>query len=586
MDTYVVDFETYYDGDYSVTEMGYARYVNDARFDAYLVSIVGETYASVSSPKNADWGRLHGNRVVAHNASFDMAVFLRLRQLGIVPQSCVPSEWQCSSSMAVFFRLPRNLKDAAAAGLGIVVDKTVRTKMSGKTLEDARRCGWFEEVQTYALNDSKYTYALWKKYEAGWPAFERELSRLTIECGMRGFCVDEEKLDAAMEALEVARFQAEADLPWVRDGRPPLSPKALAEQCRIVGITPPESLAKESERCTEWMAQYATQYPWVLAMRDWRGINTLLKKLKTFRDRRRESSGGRIDYSMKYFGAHTGRWSGDQRLNVQALHKTPVFGVNLRECVVPEKGYTFFVADLAQIEPRCMAWLCGDTEFMQSLREGSHPYEAHARQTMGWTGGVLKKERPDLYALAKARVLGLGYGCGAVNFVAVAKIMAGITLTEAESIKTVRDYRTKNWRVMKLWKKLESGLRLAAARKDPFVVNLPSGRTLEYLEPYSIKTQLFAKVGHLQPFKKFYGGILCENLVQAVARDVFADMLVRLASAGYRILFHVHDEVILEVPIGSSIEPVKAIMSQAPSCMADLVVDVEISESENYSLAK
>ena len=84
-------------------------------------------------------------------------------------------------------------------------------------------------------------------------------------------------------------------------------------------------------------------------------------------------------------------------------------------CIVPRPGKEFIICDLSQIEPRVLAWLCGDTVLLDQLANGVPLYEAHARATMGWTGGNLKKENAELYSLAKARVLGLGYGCGAAK---------------------------------------------------------------------------------------------------------------------------------------------------------------------------
>ena len=124
----------------------------------------------------------------------------------------------------------------------------------------------------------------------------------------------------------------------------------------------------------------------------------------------------RISYNLKYWGAEvTGRWSGDSGLNMQNLQRDTQMGVNVRNCV-GTKDDSIIISDLANIEPRMTAFFLEDEETLQLLKDGVNIYEAHARLTMNWEGGELKKEDPDLYTLAKVRVLQLGYGSGWAKF--------------------------------------------------------------------------------------------------------------------------------------------------------------------------
>ena len=173
-----------------------------------------------------------------------------------------------------------------------------------------------------------------------------------------------------------------------------------------------------------------------------------------------------------------------------------------------------------------LAWLAGDKKFLERCRQGQSPYEAHARQTMAYDDPEpLKVKNPKLYQLAKARVLGLGYGCDAEKFVDVAKALAGLELSLEESEQIVTDYRQQNKDIVSHWADLSLKLKRHVAcylsndlEIETFAIKLPSGRNLNYFEPTS---DTVSRMGHPQ-HRRVWGGVLCENETQAVARDIFA----------------------------------------------------------------
>ena len=116
-------------------------------------------------------------------------------------------------------------------------------------------------------------------------------------------------------------------------------------------------------------------------MRDWRRSNILLKRLQTIQRRIRPD--GTFPFSIKYFGGHTGRFSGDGGLNIQNMPRGAIMGVDLRALFIPRPGKTFIIADLAQIEARITLWLAKDFETLALVEEGISVYEAHAIATMG-----------------------------------------------------------------------------------------------------------------------------------------------------------------------------------------------------------
>ena len=267
--------------------------------------------------------------------------------------------------------------------------------------------------------------------------------------------------------------------------------------------------------------------------------------------------------------------------NCQNLNKEKDFDVDVRRMLIPRAGCVFVICDLAQIEPRCLAYLSGNWALLERIAGGESIYEAHARATMGWTGGSLKKEKPRLYGLGKARVLGLGYQCAAAKFVTVARIMGGIEITLAEAEKTVADFRRSNPLITGLWSKLER--EFVSKQRETHFLKLPSGRYLRY---FAVDAESMTAANERGgPRYNFYGGKLVENLIQGTARDVFAEGLLRVEDAGFPVLFHVHDEVIVEVPIAEAEvakTEIERLMSICPSWLEGCPLGAEAVIATHY----
>jgi hypothetical protein len=592
MNTAAIDFETYYDSNFSITIQGGYNYVFHADFDAYMVTICTDTGLEfVGHPKDAPWELISGKdwQWLHHNASFDELVLQRLRRDGVVPEWAVPAVTHCTADLASYCGGPRSLKNASAFFLNEAMSKETRAAMSGKRWEDMT-AEFKKEVSDYAMRDAVLTLKLWQHLHQEWPERERELSRHTRHIGWDGVPVDVEQMDRSLPVLEAQNFEAGQLLPWYADGdEKPLSPKALAEQCRSVGIEPPPSLAKDSEECAAWEDKYGDTYPWVGAMRTFRRTNTLLEKLRSMRARVKAGTTD-MSFDLLYFGAvTTGRWSGSGGVNMQNLPAKPMFGVDFRSLIKAPPGHKFLNVDLSQIEPRCLAWLVGDEAMLEGIRAGMAIYEVHARNTMGWKGGKLKNEDPSKYALAKARVLSLGYGAGAEKFVGMAATY-GVKLDLSEAADVVQGFRTASPLVCGrdgLWNQLQRGMERSAREKTTYIVELPSGRKLRYFRP-SMTGGLTAETnsgrnGLLR--RKWWGGSLVENLVQATARDVFAPKLLEIESLGLPVLFHVHDELtclVKEEYAEEGLREILRILRKEPEFMPGLPLDAEGHVVDTY----
>ncbi|MDF7825133.1 DNA polymerase [Pontiellaceae bacterium B12227] len=632
-----VDFETCYGREYSLKKLDAWSYVHHPKFDCYLMSVYGETstgpFEWVGHPKEfRQWHLFEGALLVAHNAAFDSLVFKRLQSLGIIPE-IGNIIWRCTASMSVYLSAPRSLKKACKQLLGIAVDKTQRDKAMGQSITNLFGD---DAMEAYALEDARLCYLLWDRYNHLWPTEEQELATLTYEWGQHGITVDSQRLEQSIQALELHRFNAVQHLPWVEDidEDTPLSHRKLAEACREAGIPCPASLAMDDPECAAWEEKYGSDYVWVDAMRIFRRTNMLLKRFNTVRSRlftplalentQRSSASisgsdsvARFPYGLKYFGAVPGRWSGDAGFNVQNMPRGELFDVDLRRCFIPFPGNVFIIADLCQIEPRILAWLIGDETFLDLVRSGVDIYEAHARSTMGYTDlRPLKEVDPAMRSLAKARTLGLGYGCGSKKFVAVAKNFGGLDISFAEAKQTVQDFRSKNLKIYSLWKRIDRDFKRSTG--GDYYIELPSGRELRYLSVckntrgyYTASTEMGGRK------RKLYGGLLTENLVQATARDVFAEQLLTIhrylcgvpqaarlpcsvASPNNnhqsstpncmqpigRVVFHVHDEVIVEVPESKAAqvrEKILAIMSTTPDWLSGCPIEAEATINHHYT---
>jgi DNA polymerase len=594
MNTYAIDFETYYDKETSITTLGQWHYLRSPASDIYMVAIQGADVDYVGCPKKAPWAKIDGHKWVAHNYSFDGAVIERLREQGCVQSK--PVAWDCTANLSVAVGAPRNLLGASRELLDRHIDKDPRDKMHSKKWSDVENTEFGKEVLEYARQDAKACLGIYEKFSSDMLPAESELSRHTIEMGWRGIQVDQDAVSAGIKALQKVTWESENALPWIdeTDGVV-LSTKAFRRECAKAGIPWPTSLAENSEECALWESQYGEQVPFVGIMRDWRKANSLLAKLKVMQGRIKPD--GTMSYGLKYMGAHTGRWSGDSKFNVQNLPRNEMFGVDLRGCIIPRPGKKFVICDLAQIEPRVLAWLSGNEGLLDAIRNGYGIYEAAAKNMGLWDGlkGTLKKTDAPLYQLVKAMVLGLGYGAGAKKFALIAKMQYGIDMTETKSNMIVNDFRTRNQPILDLWRKLEGDFQRAKADKQ-FEVGLPSGRVLTYRNIMSQwpdkqkydksgkarKAAWTARVERGGPQIPFYGGKLCENLVQAVARDVMGAAVLRLEKAGCPVVMHIHDEAVCEVDNSVPAGEIERLMSVCPEWLDGCPIGAEATDAVRY----
>jgi DNA polymerase family A len=438
------------------------------------------------------------------------------------------------------------------------------------------------EIIAYNARDAELCLMLWTRYADKWPAAEQALSRQTIQMSHRGGRIDARRLDETINLATEIRERALIGVPWASSGVV-LSLPAARAHCTRVGIPAPDSFAEKSESLAVWESRFGNEHAFVRSLRDFRKANILLRKLQAMK--RRIMPNGRMSYDLRYAGAHTLRWAGMGGLNMQNLAREPWNGIFLRGLLIPEEGKKFIICDLSQIEPRVLAWVAGDEALLEAMRNGLGFYDAMACSWGLWDSsrGPLKDGNPNLYNYCKSLTLGAGYGMGWRRFRSICA-QRGIIFSAAEAQERIARYRAKNPRVTALWRRLDHELQLQR-RHGVARLSLPSGRSLTYPNLAWEKGALWADLQTSEGLRrvKIWGGFVTENATQAIARDIFAEGLLRVEAAGLSIILHSHDEVVIEACQDVPREEVVRLMTQCPTWIKGLPLGAEAKDRYAYA---
>lgn len=345
---------------------------------------------------------------------------------------------------------------------------------------------------------------------------------------------------------------------------------------------------------------------------------------------------GRIRGLVQFYGANrTGRWAG-RLVQVQNLPRNYLGTLDtarelvkkrqtdalraiygnvpdtlsqlIRTAFVPGEGCKFLVADFSAIEARVLSWLAGEQWRLDVFKTHGRIYEASASAMFGVNIDLIRKGNPEYALRGKGKIaeLALGYQGGKGSLISMGAL--GMGLSEEELPDIVRRWRGSNRRIVDFWHAVEryaldtvrngtTGYMpcgIAFQRDEEYLsIILPSGRRLYYYRPEIRMNDLGRDAIHFrgvnQKTKKWeaistYGGKLTENIVQAVARDLLANSLMSLYSEGFKINFHIHDEVILEVPedSGRTLEEAVSVMCRLPGWAAGLPLNADGFEAYYY----
>ena len=593
-----VDFETYYDRDFSLSKLTTEEYVRSDSFEVIGVSVkVNEDPAQWFSGTHQqtaqwlgqfDWG---SSLVLAHNTMFDSAILSW--RFGITPlgwldtmsmaQAVVPATQSKSlANLAVYYEV--GVK-------GTEVINALGKRRIDFTSQELARYG------DYCVNDTELTYTLFNKLLDGFPQQELKLIDLTIR--MFAEPVLEVDTELLIEHLKgIREFKDKLLDASGLDTETLMSNNKFADWLRSRGVEPPTKVSPTTGR--EALAFSKTDKDF-LALQDHEdviiqtAVAARLGVKSTLEETRTErfigiGSRGKLPVPLKYYAAHTGRWGGADSLNLQNL-PSRTGSSSLKKSIVAPQGFVMIDADSAQIEARMLAWLSGQNDLVEQFTVGEDVYRLMASAIYSKdVSDITKDER----FIGKTVVLGCGYGMGAEKFKNMLSLQK-IAMEKSEAERIIRIYREKNFKIKQLWGEGQNALRFILQKRNaPIgqhdvvrVMNggllLPSGITMLYnnLRQDEEGFQYDAKKNETV---RIYGGKVVENIVQALARIVIGQQMLKIAER-YRVVLTVHDAVACIAPETEVLEAkryVEECMRLAPEWATGLPLNCESGYGRSY----
>ena len=593
------------DGPVQVIDMTEREPVTDERTAAKAAALAS-VVAGITDPDTVK---------VAHNSAFERACLTRY--LG---RDLPPEEWEDTMILAAMNGLPLSL-DAAGAALELR-DQKIREgaalisyfcKPCKPTIANGGRTrnrpehapDKWERFKAYCKRDVEVEQAIYRRLRS-FPVtdFERKVWALDARINERGVRIDTEFVAAAIAQNEA------------------FTTRRMAEMQRLTGLENPNSVAQLKDWLeTAGMSADSLNKATVLELKD-KATDPTTRRVLELRQQLGKTSvtkyeamqsavcaDGRVRGLLQYYGAgRTGRWAG-RLVQVQNLPQNHLAGLSLvRELVrerdletlelcfdsVPDvlsqlirtafvagEGNIFHVADYSAIEARVIAYLAGEKWRMDVFRSGGDIYCSSA-SAMFRVPVVKHGVNGHLRQKGKIAELACGYGGGVGALRAFGADKMGLTEEEMQDIVT--QWRAASPAIPRFWRDAESAAVRAINNPgrtttvpcgvkyrrdgDALRCRLPSGRILSYWDARLDTDGSICFMGQNQTTRRWektgtWGGKLVENIVQAYARDCLAVAMVRLAEEGWKICFHVHDEVIVEAPIGTSWEQVAEVMGRA-----------------------
>jgi len=453
----------------------------------------------------------------------------------------------------------------------------------------------------YCVKDTNLTYAIYQLMAPDLSDDEQDLIWLTI----RKFTRPQLKVDKDVCVLRLAEHLLEKEALLGRCGLNDAvqlrsNPK-FAELLMSLGVSPPMKISprtgKEAfafAKTDEGMKDLLEHSnPTVVALAEARlGHKTSIEQSRIERFiTLADFPGSWLPVSLLYYGAHTGRYSGTHKINLQNLTR----GSILRKAVCAQEGMKVVAGDLSQIEARVIACLAGQQDLIQAFANGEDVYSKFASVLYG--RHINKDNDPDERFVGKTCILGLGYSMGWVKFNESMKVNPNVNMTEAEAQRTVKIYRSTYRQIPKLWRLLDQAIAAMATGKQMAIgpvrtirnaIVLPNGMKINYP---GLTKDLEGNWVYDSPKgpKKLYGGALAENIVQALARIILGYTELRLARRGLFAANQVHDELIYVVKT-EQVDVIKRAISVALNAvvpwMPNLPVASEIEYGDTYYDAK
>ena len=600
-----LDFETYYDKPFSLTKLTTEEYIRDDRFEVIGVAVAvdneqpewfsGTQADTKAFLKKFDWDNA---LALAHNMQFDGAILNW--HFGIKPKGYLDT--LCMARAVHGVDAGGSLKALAERyQVGVKGDEVIRA-------EGKRRTDFYDVdldlYGKYCINDVAITYDLFKILAKTFPTKELKVIDTTLKMFIQpSLVLDKTMLEEHLENVKNLKAKlldsAQADIDDL------MSSDRFAELLKTLGVVPPIKISARTGKEAWAFAKTDEEFKALLEHTDPRvqalvsarlGNKTTLEETRTqrFID---ISTRGLLPVPIKYYAAHTGRWGGDDKINLQNLPSRGNNAGKLKKSIRAPDGYMMIDCDSSQIEARTVAWLAGQNDLVEAFDKGEDVYKIMASAIYG--KDVEKISEGERF-VGKTTILGAGYGMGSQKFQVQLKTF-GVEIEADEANRIIQVYRKTYDQIPELWKQAQKCIEAIVDKKaflfgavdvvtfDPIEGGflLPSGLWQRYdgLERvYDTEGKVQYQYKTRKGAVKIYGGKVVENLCQAIARCVIAEQMLLIAKR-YKVVLTVHDAVTCLAPKEEVIEAqlyVEECMKTRPAWAQTLPLSCESGVGKSY----
>ena len=611
MDLITLDFETFYDQEFSLRKMTTEAYVRDPRFEVIGVGIklnnedtewASGTHKQIKRylSQNFAWQEAS---LLCHNTMFDGAILnwcFDIRPRMYTDTLCIA----------------RALHGTEAGGSLAALSQRYNIGVKGTEVLDAkgkRRADFSEEELSaygdYCINDVELTHQLFNIMASGvmtgcrFPPEELKLIDLTLRMYTEPTLgLDVKLLRSHLEDVKARKVELlrEANI----DKKELMSNPKFAEVLKGLGVVPPMKISPTTGKETFAFAKNDDGFKKLLDDPDARvqalaaariGTKSTLEETRTqrFID---IAARGNLPVPVRYYAAHTGRWGGDDKINLQNLPSRGANGKKLKRSIIAPEGHTMIDCDSSQIEARVLAWLAGQDDLTTAFANGDDVYKHMASSIYNVPSDEVKGSQRFV---GKTTILGAGYGMGAVKFQTQLAGM-GVDMGLNEARRIIQIYRKKNGAISQLWTDANNmvhymarGDTLQFGKEGVLVVDgvaksitLPSGLPMFYTDVSAYDTENGTEYMYKtrKGLNKIYGGKVVENVCQAVARCIIGHQMILIAKR-YKVVLTVHDSVVACVAdeeLDEARAYVEECMSQIPDWAEGLPITCESGTGKSY----
>ena len=594
-----IDFETYYSKKFSLSKLTTEEYINDTQFQVIGVGVKVNNnkpqWFSGTHDEIREWLQQFDwelSCAIAHNAMFDAAILNWHFDIR-------PPRWVDTLSLARAVdgvHVSNSLKAACerwdVGKKGTEVVDALGKRREDFTPEDLAQYG------EYCKNDCELTIRLFAELhreeiaEEEYEAISATIKMfsepvLHLDVGLLKNHLAE-VIKTKKELMEKAKSNAE-----ILQSNP-----KFAEALEELGVLPPMKTSARTGKETFAFAKsdkglndlMGHENPKVQALVTARlGVKSTLEETRTQRLIDIAGRIGVLPVPLKYHAAHTGRWGGSDKVNLQNL---PSRGNNvIKRAIIAPKGYTLIDADSSQIEARILAWLSGQDDLVQAFANKEDVYKIMAGSIYDkQPGDITKEER----FVGKTTILGCGYGMGAERFRNQLRNF-GVDIELNLAQKIIDTYRQKYSKIKELWKDGQHCLRTMLQNKEcsfgaiPDAVFLgesgfvlPNNVLLEYPKLKQEHGEFTYRARRMDV--RIYGGKVVENICQAIARCIIAYQMMRI-SEYYKVALTVHDSLVCVVKneeVEEAREFIEDCMRETPDWAKGLPLDCESGIGKSY----